>query len=181
MESRRHLRVLPSNAPTLPDSDAIHRSPTQSLELDRSLLICANFNNDIDCRVCGLQHVCSTCFEPDHGSYACKKGVLRVSSGNVGSGGPVTNYGDFKVVCGGQYAIKPSPVLDRGLDNSALESRLEHRKSHRGLKSRTKSPLYYRAELLSPRYVAYRKKCREKGSKDQTWPDHVEEAFQRGL
>lgn len=180
MESRRHLRVVPSNAPTFPDSDAIHRSPTQ--ELDGSLPICPNFNNDIDCRVCGLQHACSICLDTDHGSYACKKGFLRVSSGNVGSGGPVTINRELKVVCGGHYAPKPSSALDRGLDNSALvASKLEHRKSRRALESKTKSPLYHRVEFQSPRYVAYREKCRNKGDEEQTWPDHLEEAFQRGL
>lgn len=181
MESRRHLRVLPSNAPTLSDSDGIHRSPTQSLELDRSLQTCPNFNDDIDCRVCGLQHACSICLQADHGSYACKNRILRVSSGNVGSNGPVTSFSDSKVDIDRHYAPKTSTALVRGSDDSAhVAIRLGQRRSRRGLDARHKLPLYYRAELQSPRYNAYRAKARSKGSKDQIWPDNIEEAFQRG-
>lgn len=182
MEPRRHLRVLPSNAPTLSDSDAIHRSPTQSLELDRSLQTCPNFNNDIDCRVCGLQHACSICLRSDHGSHACKNRILRISSGNVGSNGPATSFSDSKVDFRGDYGPKASTALVRGPDHLAhVALRLDQRKSRRGLDQRHRLPLYYRAELQSPRYIAYRAKARSKGSKNQIWPDNIEEAFQRGL
>ncbi len=181
MESRRHLRVLPSNAPNLSESDAIHRSPTQSLELDRSLQTCPDFNNDIDCRICGLQHACSNCLQEDHGARACKKRILRVSSGNVGSIEPVTSLSGSKVEVHEHYTTKASTALMRGSDHLAhVALRLDQRRSRRGLDSRHKLPLYYRAELQSPRYIAYREKARSKGSKNQTWPDNVEEAFQRG-
>jgi len=176
------LRVLPSNAPTLIDSDGIHRSPSQSLLLNRSLQTCPNFNNDIDCRVCDLQHACSTCFEADHGSHACKKGILRISSGHVGSSRSVTSFVDSKVDLHGHFAPKSSTTLMRGPDHSAhVALKLDQRKSRRGFDPRNKLPLYYRAELLSPRYNKYREKCRSKGSKEQPWPDNLEEAFQRGL
>lgn len=168
MEARRHLRVLPSNAPILADNDGIHRPPSQSLGLDGSLQTCPNFNNGIECRICGNLHACSTCSQADHGSHACKKGILRVSSGNVGPNGPVSCLDESKLSLGGDHVSRASTTLVRGSNHSAhVAFKLEHRKSRRGFDQRSKLPLYYRAELQSPRYNAYRAKARSKGAKDQ--------------
>lgn len=41
--------------------------------------------------------------------------------------------------------------------------------------------MYWHVEFQTPRYRAYREKCRQKGSKDEKWPDRVEEAFQYAI
>lgn len=180
MESRRNLRVLPSNAPTLAGSEDIHRSPSESLAIRTSLPTCPNFNNGIECKLCGLLHACSTCLQPEHGSHACKKGILRVSSGNVGSNGLVPSPAASKADLDGRYSLKASTASTKAPDHSAQAAlKLQYRKGRRGLDPFSGLPLYHRAELQSPRYNAYREKNRNKG-KDQVWPDHVEEAFQRG-
>lgn len=180
MESRRNLRVLPSNAPTLTKSEDVHNSSSSSDDLPTPLQPCPDFNNGTDCRVCGLLHACSTCLEPDHGSWNCKKGILQVSSGNVGSNGLFNHIAGSKVEIQGRSAYKLPSSQTKATDHSAQAAlKLEHRRRRRGVDHLLGHIPVDRPELLSPRYNAYRAKSRGK-SKSQVWPDHLEEAFQQG-
>jgi len=181
MESRRNLRVLPSNAPSAPENENIHRPPSENLGLHASLQICPNFNNGIDCMVCGLLHACSTCLQEGHDARRCKKGILRVSSGNVGSSEPATHSNNCKSEPDVHYPFGVSRPLSKAPDYSTRNARkLEHRRRQRISDPLSKLPLTYRSELLSPRYNAYRAKARSKGP-NQPWPDDLEEAFQEGM
>ena len=176
MESRRDLRVLPSNAPILAESENVHRSPPGNPGLHNSPRTCPKFNNGVDCRVCGLLHACSTCLQDDHDAQSCKKGILRASSGNIGSNELTINPSDSK--SSARYAsTHPRTAIKAPESSSRHGLKLEHRKRQRVHLS--KLPLLYRSELLSPKYNTYRAKTRSKGP-DQTWPDHLEEVFQEG-
>ena len=176
MESRRDLRVLPSNAPIIADDGNVLRSPPGNPSLHASPRTCPKFNSGVDCRVCGLLHACSTCLQDDHNAQSCKKGILRASSGNRVSDDFTANLSDSKSKV--RYASTHSRTTVKAPESLSRHSlKLEHRKRQRGYLSSL--PLFYRSELLSPRYNAYRAKIRSKGP-DQPWPDHLEEAFQEG-
>ena len=177
MESRRNLRVVPSNAPTLGRCEIIQCSPGQSSGSQILQRTCPEFNNDVDCRVCDLVHACSTCFSEDHNSRTCKKAVRqeRLENGSVQELAANLGYSDRDF---DEYASKTSQVHVKAPGHPAQTVlKVERRRIRRALD--TKLPLYYRAELLSEKYRSYRERSRNKGL--GVWPDHVEEAFQRGI
>ena len=181
MEARRNLRVLPSNAPLPAESETVHRSSSRDISIDTSVQTCSKFNNGVDCRVCGLLHACSRCLQEGHDARTCKKGILQVTSGNIGSTAPRVPSGDCKGNQDVHFHFKESRTLTRPSDYSFRNARkLERRKRQRFPDSLSSLPLTYRSELLSPRYNAYRTKANSKGS-NQTWPDFIEEAFQEGM
>lgn len=185
MESRRNLRVLPSNAPTLAESEPIHACPGENLGNHTSPQTCPKFNDGLDCRICGLLHACSICLDEDHHARTCISGVPRVSSDNIGSSELAIHSNEFNTGSGVHYTSTVSHSLIRAPDYSNRNAiKLENRKRQRRLGQRapeplSRLPLFYRSELLSPRYNAYREKSRSKGA-NQKWPDHIEEAFQEG-
>ena len=176
MESHRNLRVLPSNAPIL-ESDNLHRSPSGNPGLHSSHQTCSKFNNGIDCKVCDLLHACSTCLQEGHDAQACKKGILRISSGNIGSSELLSNSKDYNNDSSVHYTSKASHTFLKEPEYKSRNAlKLEHRRMQKLLDPLSRLPLSYRSELLSPRYNAYRAKARTKA----IWPDHIEEAFQEG-
>ena len=179
MESRRDLRVVPSNGPTALAESATAPSST-SKNSPPSVQTCSKFNNGIDCRVCGLSHACSTCLREDHDARSCKRGILRVSSGNIGSNDLAIRSGAYKNDPDGSCETTVSHIVAKLPDHSNRNAlKLERRRRRKAPDSYNRLPLFYRSELLSPRYNAYRAKTRSKGS-DQIWPDKLEEAFQEG-
>ena len=178
MESRRDLRVVPSNGHTLTEDETIRHSTLKNSPA--SVQTCPKFNNGLDCRVCGLSHACSTCLREDHDARSCKKGILRASSGNIGSNDLAIRSDEYKCEPDSHYGDTVSRTLVKLPEYSNRNAiRLEHRRRRKASDSYNRLPLSYRSELLSPRYNAYRAKARSKGS-NQTWPDHLEEAFQEG-
>ncbi|KAL6713886.1 hypothetical protein ACLMJK_008380 [Lecanora helva] len=180
MGSRQNLRVLPSNAPTLSDNESIHRSPSVHRSLQTSLQKCADLDRGTDCRALRVHNVeaNSISLQDDQDVRECKKGILRPGSGNIGSSDKFSKPEECRsqdthhVSSTSQVTIKASESSARNVVKS------ERRRRRRALETRL--PLYYRSELLSPKYVAYRAKARSKGL-DQPWPDHIEEAFQEAL
>ena len=174
MEPRRDIRVVPSNGPIL---NTLH-SASQDSQPSRP---CPNFNGGIDCRSCGYLHACSACLSISHGLHECKKGVLQISSGNMGQGGPYYHITGLQGNPEPSLAFTPRAGFSLGTEYSAQAAfKLQQRKSRREAERGSKAILFSRPELLSPRYNAYRDKYRSKGSKCTVWTDDIEEAFQAG-
>ena len=122
------------------------------------------------------------------------KGVLQVSSGNVGSNNLEATFGVPKGAIFEKYETDVPPLSAIPRCQSAQASlKLQHRKQRRVKDEDPYSldtyPMYTQiitqAERLSPRYQAYREKQRKelvKGSNhEQVWPDELEEIFQQGV
>lgn len=182
MEPHRNLRVLPSgvlpsNAPALPDRTS-GRLLTPEHQADTPLpQICQSFNQGFECIACRLHHICSTCQQPDHGANECKAGVLRVTSGNAGSNVSVPRTVTHKAELLKRCDIKPSSFSSPGPPFAAQPVLRWEQERHR-VGVRHGLPNHWHCELETPRYLAYRKKCRQKDSK---WSDNVEDAFQMGM
>lgn len=147
MESRRNLRVLPSNAPTLVESESIHRSPLENPSLHMPPRTCPKYNNGIDCRFCSLLHACSTCLQDDHDTRSCKRGILTVSSGNIGSCELTIKTDDHKNSQGVHYASPASHTIVKAPESSTRNAiKLEHRRRKRGLDAYKRLPLFYRCK-----------------------------------
>ena len=119
------------------------------------------------------------------------KKVLQVSSGNVGSSSLEPTFGVSKQITFDKYEAHDSPLSAISRCHSAQATlKLQRRKQRRGKDEEDPLdayPMYTQiitqAERLSPRYQAYREKQRKeffKGSKEQKWPDELEEIFQQG-
>lgn len=174
MDLRKNLNVLPSNGVVL--------TPTASAPL--SLLdnldgvqhhICQKFNRGLECRVCSLHHICSICEHAGHGAHSCNLGVLRGSCSNASELPTVTDGLAFKARSQHAYNRPPPLILKHPHHTAQAHIRVAQKKDRR-------SDIWQRWELQSPRYLAYRHKARTKksGTKEDVWPDHVEEAFQIG-
>lgn len=177
------LRVLPSNAsaPALPKYESGLLSTPTDLAETLSSGICPSYNHGSDCSACNLLHICLRCKQHGHPATECKFGILRVSSGNVGSNVFQSRSTDFKEGHTQKYGFRPVSSLVNPPHHSAQAAiKAEHprRQQHSSWPS---LPMYWHVEFQTPRYRAYREKCRQKGSKDEKWPDRVEEAFQYGL
>lgn len=177
-----HLRVLPSgvlpsNAPALSDRAGGQLSSPETLVGTLSLQICQTFNQGLECRACSLLHVCFTCQQSDHGANECKAGILRVTSGNAGSNVLESRTIESKLEVSQSCGMRPSIFSSPGSPYQSHPILRWEQQKHRILPDRL--PNYWHCEFETPRYRAYREKCRQKDSKEK-WPDRVEEAFQTG-
>lgn len=184
MELHLNARVLPSNAPVLQeDASGLLSTPTDLAETS-SAEICQNYNRGNGCSACNLQHVCLHCKQHGHPATECECGVLRVSSGNVGSSVSNSYNTDSKTGDTQKYGfIHVSSLVNPPRHSAQVAIKAEHpRRQQPSTWSLPKGyPWYWHVEYETPRYGAYRAKIRGRGSKDEKWPDLVEEAFQLGL
>ena len=181
MEPHRKLRVVPSNAPSLSESTSRHQLLTPEESEDAlSSHICPNFNHGFECKSCCRLHVCHICKRPDHGGGECKAGILQVSSGNTSANMFAPRHVNSKLEDYQGYDFEAESFTVNGaLQSIPPTLRWEQHTRHRRVPDR--QPNYWHVEFNTPRYRAYREKCRQKGSKEEAkWPDHVEEAFQMG-
>ena len=178
MDLQRNLRVLPSNAPALPES---YQSTLEESPDTLSPHICQNFSRGLECKSCNNLHLCLICGQHDHGAGECRSGVLQATSGNAGANALTPRHIGFNLdspqTCGFKAG---SPPLDVPLHSVPAASRYEQQRRHSRRSERR--PNYWHVEFNTPRYRAYRDKCRQKGSREESkWPDRVEEAFQIGI
>ena len=175
----QNRRVLPSNAPALPDGTSHQPSTSEEPVGTLSQRICHDFNRGFDCKNCHNLHVCLICRRNDHSAGECKAGVLQVTSGNAGAdtfalGHAGANF-DSPQPCGS----KTDP-LPTSLPLQSLQATVRYEQRIRHVRRAERVPNYWHVEFNTPRYQAYRDKCRQKGSKEK-WSDRVEEAFQIGM
>ena len=172
MELQRNLRVLPSNAPALPENTSYESSTLED--------ICQDFNSGLECKSCYNLHLCLICRQHDHGAVKCKSGVLQVTSGNAGANALARHVGSSlrgPQACG--FEDGPLP-LDVPVHPVSAALRYEQPRRHTRRSERL--PNYWHVEFNTERYRAYREKCHQKGSREgAVWPDRVEEAFQIGI
>lgn len=182
MEQHLNARVLPSNAPALPDNTSgLLSPPTDRTETLRSE-ICQSYNCGNDCFGCNLLHVCFRCRQHGHSATDCKCAVLRASSGNVGLGTSQSCNTDLKPRNTQKYAFRPVSSFVNPPHHSAQAAiKAEHPRRQQYSSLPKGYPCYWHVEWETPRYRTYREKIRQKGLKDEKWPDRVEEAFQIGL
>lgn len=184
MEILSNERVLPSNAPALPEdaTDLISTRTDRSETLSSG--ICHNYNCGNDCSACNLPHVCLRCKQHGHPATECKWGVLRASSGNVGASIFQPSSTDPKTGITQIYEFRTvSSLIDppHHSAQAAIKAGHPRRQQHSSWSSHKALPMYWHVEFETPRYQAYREKCRQQGSKNGKWLDRVEEAFQMGL
>ena len=183
MEPYRNLRVLPSNAPALPESTGTTGSQLSTPEEsddELSSQICQSFNRGIGCKSCRRLHICQFCKRHDHGADECEAGILQVSSGNAGANVFTPRPIDSKLEEYRSYAFKAGSLpVNAPLHSVPATLKWEQPSRHR--RSIERQPNYWHVEFNTPRYRAYREKCGQKGSKQEAkWADRVEEAFQIG-
>ena len=182
MELHPNAPVLPSNAPALPDH-AIGLPPTGLAEV-LSSEVCQSYDHGDDPSACGLPHVCVRCMRNGHPAADCECGILRASSGNVGSSVFQSCKTILKTGKTQKYEFEPVSSLINPPDHSAqaaIKAGHSRRRQHISWSSLKGPPFYWHVEFETPRYVQYRQKIREKGSAGEKWPDNVEDAFQLGL
>ena len=122
------------------------------------------------------------------------KGVLQVSSGNVGSSNLDSTFGAPKGATLEKYEgdvlpLSAIPRCQSGQATLKLQRRKQRRAKDEDPESLDTYPMFTQiitqTERLSPRYQAYREKQRKefvKGSNhEQKWPDELEEIFQQGV
>lgn len=173
MEPHQDLRVLPSNAPALPESTGSQFSTPEELDDGLSSQICQSFNRGLQCHSCRQLHVCRFCKQQDHGAGGCKARILQVSSGNAGANIFATLPIESKLEEYQDYVFKAGSFpVDAPLQSVPATLTWEQPSRHR--KSTERQPNYWHVEFSTPRYRAYR----QKGSKQ--WPDGIEETFQIG-
>ncbi len=184
MELHPNARVLPSNAPALPE-DATGLSST-STDVAETLPseIYQNYDRGNDSSAYGLKHVCLHCKQQGHPATDCECGVLRVTSGNVRSSVIQPRNTELKTGSAQKYEFRPVSSLINPPHHSAqaaIKAGHPRRQQHLSWSSLEGPPWYWHVEWETPRYQEYRKKLRDKGSKNEKWSDRVEEAFQMGL
>ena len=175
MERRKNLPMLPSNAPALSPRTSILSSQSEDQISPLSSQVCLNSDCSLECRIRNRHSVCSTYLRPEHGAYLCQSAVLRATSGNVNLTPLDPSIFDTKFRSDSHYESKPPATFVSPPYHTAQAAiRLTQKKERRNI--------WQRWELQSPRYLAYRRKARSKkaGSKEDVWPDDVEEAFQIG-
>ena len=175
MDAHKNLSVLPSNGPALTPTSSATPSISDTFRPLQSQ-ICQKFNRGPECRVCNFLHICSVCEQQGHGAHVCQIGLSRIGSGNTATTTLANGANDPKVRVHGRYGAKAAPLfLNPPYHTAQAAIRVAQKKERRNV--------WQRWELQSPRYLAYRRKARSKkaGSKEDAWPDHVEEAFQIGL
>lgn len=172
MELQRNLRVLPSNAPALPENTS-YQSSTDTLS------ICQNFNHGVECKSCYNLHLCLNCRQHDHGANECESGVLQVTSGNAGANALASRHVGSSLESPQACGFEDGP-LPLDVPIYPVSAALRYEQPRRHIKRPERRPNYWHVEFNTERYRAYREKCRQKGSKEK-WPDRVEEAFQIGI
>lgn len=177
-----HARVVPSNAPALPENALL--SPTTDLAETLSSDICQSYNHGHECSGCNLLHVCLRCKHQGHPATDCKYGILRASSGNVGTSAFQSCKIDLKAGNNQKYPVRSVPSLINPPHHSAqaaIKAEYQRRQWHSSRSISKRLLPYWHVEYQTPRYCTYREKIRLKGSKGEKWGDNVEEAFQIGL
>ena len=178
MDFQRNLRVLPSNAPALPESTTYQSTLEESPDT-LSSQICQNFNRGLECNSCYNLHLCLICRQHDHGAGECKSGVLQATSGNAGVNALTPGHIGSNLGSPQAYGFKAgSPPIDVPVRSVPAALRYEQQRRH--IRRSERPPNYWHVEYNTERYLAYRDKCRQKGSAEK-WPDRVEEAFQIGI
>ena len=175
MDLRKNLSVLPSNGPVTTPNPAISSSIPDGFNTLHSH-ICQKFNLGLECRVCNLHHICSACKQPGHGANACQTGISRLDSGQPGSLSSDSLTFETELRSHNGHGSKVPPIqVNHPYHTAQAAIRVAQKKDRR--------TIWQRWELQSPRYLAYRRKARSKkpGTKEDVWPDHVEEAFQIGM
>ena len=175
MERRKNLPVLPSNAPALSPRISILSAQSEDQISPLSSQVCQSYNGGLGCKVRDIHHICSLCQRSGHRAHLCQSAVLRATSGNVSLTPLDPSIFDNKFRNDSRYESKPSSTFANPPYHTAQAAiRLTQKKERRNI--------WQRWELQSPRYLAYRRKARSKkaGSKEDVWPDDVEEAFQIG-
>ena len=169
MELQGNLRVLPSNAPALPENTS-YESSTDTL----SPHICQNFNGGLECNSCyNLHH--------DHGADEFKSGVLQVTSDNAGANALASRHVGSSLGSPQACGFEDGP-LPLGVPIHPVPAALRYEQPRRHTRRTERRPNYWHIEFNTERYRAYRDKCRQKGSREgAVWPDRVEEAFQIGI
>ena len=179
MDLQRNLRVLPSNAPALPENTSYESSTLEESADTLSPHICQNFNRGLECKSCYNFHLCLICRQNDHGARECKSGVLQVTSGNAGANADASHHIGSNLGSPQTCGFEDGPLpLDAPIYPVSFPLRYEQPRRHTRRSERR--PNYWHVEFNTPRYQAYREKCRQKGPKEK-WPDRVEEAFQIGI
>ena len=174
MDTRKNLSVLPSNGHDLSPNPVIPSSISNGFDSLQSQ-ICQKFNRGLECRVCNLHHICSICEQSGHGAHFCQAANLRHGSRTASSTPSETGVFDSRSRATNHYAVKPPHLFPNPPYHTAQAAiRVAQKKERRNI--------WQRWELNSHRYQAYRRKARSKkpGSREDVWPDHVEEAFQIG-
>ena len=181
MDLQRNLRVLPSNAPALPENTGYESSTLEESPDTLSPHICQNFNSGLECKSCYNLHLCLICRQHDHGARECKSGVLQVTSGNAGVNALASRHIGSDLGSPQACGFEDGPLpLDVPIHTVSAALRYEQPRRHTRRSERR--PNYWHVEFNTPRYRAYREKCRQKGSREEAkWPDSVEEAFQIGI
>ena len=175
-------RVLPSNAPALPEDVAGFLSTSTDVTETLSTEICQNYAHNNNASAVGLPHLCWPCKQRGHPATDCECGVLRVSSGNASLNAFQLRNADLKAENEQKYEFRSViSFIDPPLHSAQAAIKADHpRRRHQlSCASWRGPPWYYHVEFETPKYCAYRKKIREKGS--TVWSDEVEEAFQWGL
>lgn len=116
---------------------------------------------------------------PVLGRLESSKRVFQVTSGNLQLS-PVDKVEALtKVSYDGQVTSRGSPPSTELLP---VEEILNHRR-RKPLRGEGVLPILTQVELNSPKYLAYRARQRRDTGKDgePVWPDHLEEAFQKGV
>lgn len=179
MDLQRNLRVLPSNAPALESTS--YQSTTFGASPDTlSPHICQNFNRGLECKSCYNLHICLICRQHDHGAGECKSSVLQATSGNAGANALAPRHigSNLATPQASDFEAGPHPL---DVPIHSVSAPLSYEQQRRHTRRSERLPNYWHVEFNTPRYQAYRNKCREKGSKEEIWPDRVEEAFQIGI
>lgn len=174
MELHPNPRVLPSNAPVLPgDTSDLLSTPT-GLEETLSLDTCQSYSRGNDSPACTLPH--------SHTAFDCEYGILRASSGNVGPSIFESRNAYLKTEGKQKSAFKSVSSLVNPPHHSAQAAiKAGHPRRRQPSSFSSQRLIYWGVEWETPRYCAYREKCRLQGSKNGKWPDRVEEAFQMAI
>lgn len=130
---------------------------------------------------------------PALGGPESQKGVLQISSGNVGSSNVDSTLGVSKGTTFDEYEVPVPPLSAIPRCRSAQATLKLQRRKQRRVKGEEPESLdtdqmysqeITQAERLSPRYQNYRIKQQRnfvEGSKNEpVWPDDLEEIFQQG-
>lgn len=176
MERRKNLPVLPSNAPALSPRTSILSSQSEDLISPLSSQVCQKYNRGPECKASDLDHIRSASPNLGYGAYSSQSGILRATSGNASVTPLEPSPFDTKFKGDGRYETRStSAFVNPPYHTAQAAIRLTQKKDRRNI--------WQRWELQSPRYLAYRRKARSKkaGTKEDVWPDDVEEAFQIGM
>ncbi|KAG8533794.1 uncharacterized protein KY384_001535 [Bacidia gigantensis] len=184
MDARQHQRVLPSNAPTF------HELTTEQIHAQLPDLICGEYNEGRDCRVCkSRDHICSLCHKSDHGAFECPNFLNSTEPRGEATTQVEGNHCEISYP---HYRFGPVPMFDHPPLHSAqaaIKREQTKRTTLPGVGAGAKLDRlaierfsFERTEFRSSKYVTYREKQKNNKKKDNCgiWNDRVEYAFQKG-